>query len=123
MMKVVGEEGTSLADFILYLKSEFLDAIYMQQDSFDEIEGATSIERQQYVFAKIVGILGSSFDFEEKDDARSFFNRLTQNFRDMNYKAFKTPDFEKAEKTIDATLAEKNAQIGEDVKALLKDGE
>ena len=30
---------------------------------------------------------------------------------------------EKAEKAIDATLAEKNAQIGEDVKALLKDGE
>ena len=123
MMKVVGEEGTSLADFILYLKSEFLDAIYMQQDSFDEIEGATSIERQQYVFAKIVGILGSTFDFEEKDDARTFFNRLTQNFRDMNYKAFKTPDFAKAEKAIDATLEEKNAQIGEDVKALLKDGE
>ena len=123
MMKVVREEGTSLADFVLYLKSEFLDAIYMQQDSFDDIEGATSIERQQYVFAKIVGILGSSFDFEEKDDARSFFNRLTQNFRDMNYKAFKSPDFDKAEKAIDATLADKNAQIGEDVKALLKDGE
>ena len=123
MMKVVGEEGTSLADFVLYLKSEFLDAIYMQQDSFDDIEGATSIERQQYVFAKIVGILGSSFDFEEKDDARSFFNRLTQNFRDMNYKAFKSPDFDKAEKAIDATLADKNAQIGEEVKALLKDGE
>lgn len=123
MMKVVGEEGTSLADFVLYLKSEFLDAIYMQQDSFDEIEGATSIERQQYVFAKIVAILGSSFDFEEKDDARSFFNKLTQNFRDMNYKAFKSADFAKAEKTIDAILKEKNAQVTEDVKVLLKDGE
>ena len=123
MMKVVGEEGTSLADFVLYLKSEFLDAIYMQQDSFDEIEGATSIERQQYVFAKIVGILGSTFDFEEKDDARTFFNKLTQNFRDMNYKAFKSSDFDKSEKTIDATLKEKNAQVSEDVKALLKDGE
>ena len=123
MMKVVGEEGTSLSDFVLYLKSEFLDAIYMQQDSFDDIEGATSIERQKYVFAKIVGILGSAFDFEEKDDARTFFNRLTQNFRDMNYKAFKSADFDKAEKAIDSTLAEKNAQIGEDVKVLLKDGE
>ena len=123
MMKVVGEEGTSLADFILYLKSEFLDAIYMQQDSFDDIEGATSIERQQYVFAKIVGILGSTFDFEEKDDARTFFNKLTQNFRDMNYKAFKSSEFDKAESAIDSTLAEKNAQVTEEVKALLKDGE
>ena len=95
----------------------------MQQDSFDEIEGATSIERQQYVFAKIVGILGSNFDFEEKDDARTFFNKLTQNFRDMNYKAFKSADFTKVEKTIDAILKEKNAQVSEDVKTLLKDGE
>ncbi len=123
MMKVVGEEGTSLADFVLYLKSEFLDAIYMQQDSFDEVEGASSIERQQYVFAKIISILGSSFDFTEKDDARGFFNKLTQNFRDMNYKVFRSDDFTKAEATIEATLKEKNAQVSEEVKALLKDGE
>ncbi len=123
MMKVVGEEGTSLDDFILYLKSEFLDAVYMQQDSFDEIEGASSSDRQIYVFNKIIGILGSSFEFEEKDDARNFFNTLRQNFIDMNYKEFKSLDFEKAEKTIDATLASRKAQVSEDVKALLKDGE
>ena len=35
MMKVVGEEGTSLADFIVYLKEEMLDAVYLQQNSFD----------------------------------------------------------------------------------------
>ena len=31
MMKVVGEEGTSIDDFITYLKSEFIDAVYLQQ--------------------------------------------------------------------------------------------
>ncbi|HPW47648.1 MAG TPA: V-type ATP synthase subunit A, partial [Rectinema sp.] len=35
MMKVVGEEGTSLEDYVIYLKSEFLDAVYLQQNSFD----------------------------------------------------------------------------------------
>ncbi len=123
MMKVVGEEGTSLDDFVLYLKSEFLDAVYMQQDSFDEIEGASSVERQKYVFKKIVSILGSSFEFEEKDDARNFFNTLRQNFIDMNYKEFKSADFSSAEKAIENTLASKNAQVSEEVKALLKDGE
>ena len=123
MMKVVGEEGTSLDDFVIYLKSEFLDAVYMQQDSFDEIEGASSVERQKYTFAKIVGILGSSFSFEEKDEARNFFNTLRQNFIDMNYKEFNSADFQKAEKTVEATLASKNAKQSEEAIQLLKDGE
>ena len=123
MMKVVGEEGTSLDDFIVYLKSEFLDAVYMQQDSFDEIEGASSIERQKYVFTKIVSILGSSFEIQEKDEAREFFNNLRQNFTDMNYSVFASDEFKKHEADIDALLASKKAQVSEEVKALLKDGE
>ena len=123
MMKVVGEEGTSLEDFIAYLKSEFLDAVYMQQDSFDDIEGATSPDRQRYVFKKIVGILGSDFDLQEKDEARAFFNNLRQNFTDMNYSVYESADFKSHEKDIDALLAEKKAQLTEEVKELLKDGE
>ena len=38
MMKVVGEEGTSIDDFIVYLKSEYMDATYLQQNAFDEID-------------------------------------------------------------------------------------
>ncbi len=123
MMKVVGEEGTSIEDFLTYLKAEFLDAVYMQQDSFDEVEGASSIERQKYIFKKIIGILGSSFDISEKDDARNFFSALRQNFIDMNYKEFNSAEFKKAEKTIDETLKSKGAKLSDEVKALLKDGE
>ncbi len=36
-MEVVGEEGTSLADFILHLKAEFLDSVYLQQNAFDAV--------------------------------------------------------------------------------------
>lgn len=123
MMKVVGEEGTSLDDFILYLKSEFLDAVYMQQDSFDDVEGATGVDRQKYVFSKIISILGSSFKISEKEEARGFFNMLRQNFIDMNYKTFGSKDFYDAEKKIDGILAEKGVSVDSDVKALLKDGE
>lgn len=52
MMKVVGEEGTSLDDYIVYLKGEFLDAVYLQQNSFDEIDSAVTVERQNYSFQK-----------------------------------------------------------------------
>jgi V/A-type H+-transporting ATPase subunit A len=51
MMKVVGEEGTSMDDFVSYLKAEYLDAVYLQQDAYHEVDAATPAERQQYVFA------------------------------------------------------------------------
>ncbi len=123
MMKVVGEEGTSLEDFIIYLKSEFLDAVYMQQDSFDEVEGASSVERQRYMFKKILGILGSTFKITEKDEARDFFNTLRQNFVDMNYSVYESPEFKTQEKKIDEVLAQKEAVVSDKVKALIKDGE
>ena len=37
MMKVVGEEGTAMPDFIMYLKAEFLDEVYLQQDAFHDV--------------------------------------------------------------------------------------
>ena len=47
MMKVVGEEGTSLDDYIVYQKGEFLDAVYLQQNSFDPVDSSVSPERQK----------------------------------------------------------------------------
>ena len=47
MMKVVGEEGTSMDDFVTYLKSEYLDAVYLQQDAYHEIDTACPAERQK----------------------------------------------------------------------------
>ncbi len=123
MMKVVGEEGTSLEDFIIYLKSEFLDAVYMQQDSFDEVEGATPPERQKYIFRKVITILGSSFALKEKDEARVFFNNLRQKFIDMNYAKFQSDEFKKLESDVDKVLEGHGAKLTDEVKALLKDGE
>jgi V/A-type H+/Na+-transporting ATPase subunit A len=81
---VVGEEGTSLDDFVVYLKGEFLDAAYLQQNSFDAVDASVSPDRQKAVFSRAVKVLGSSFDFKDKEAARSWFNKLRQMFLDMN---------------------------------------
>jgi len=57
MMTVVGEEGTSVEDFIVMLKAEFFDDCYLQQDAFDEVDGATPKDRQEFVFDKVLEIL------------------------------------------------------------------
>ena len=123
MMNVVGEEGTSTADFVEYLKSEFLDAVYMQQNSFDKIDAAVSVERQKYVFSRVVKVLGSEFEVTEKDDARNYFNRLRQLFQDWNYTEWKSDKFNSLEAEIEQTYASKNGKIDSELDAVLKDGE
>ena len=123
MMKVVGEEGTSLSDYITYLKSEMLDAVYLQQNSFDDIEANCGTERQRYVTDKLICILGSDFDLAGKDAARSFINRMRQRFIDWNYTEFLSDAFKQAEAAIDALYKEGNGNITNEAKLLLKDGE
>jgi V/A-type H+-transporting ATPase subunit A len=76
MMMVVGEEGTSIEDFIIYLKSEFVDSVYLQQNAFDEVDAATSPERQDLIMGKNCDILDLELDFETKEEARKFFYDL-----------------------------------------------
>ncbi len=106
MMKVVGEEGTSIDDFVVYLKSEFLDAAYLQQNSFHDIDGATDADRQKYVFDKIHGILLAKVFFPDKDTARKWFLQLTSVTKDWNYVAMDTEEFKQLEQRIDGMLAE-----------------
>lgn len=123
MMKVVGEEGTSLEDFILYLKSDFLDSVYFQQNSFDEIDGSVSVERQTYVFERLLTILGSSYALEEKTDARAFFNQFRQKFIDWNYVKWNSDEFKKIEAELTEIYNAKSGKIDAAVAKLLKDGE
>ena len=100
MMKVVGEEGTSLEDYVNYLKGEFFDFVYLQQNAFDEVDESTSKERQVYVFDFIYRILESSFGFEDKANALHFFQSLRQLFRGWNSCAWKSKEFAQNEKEI-----------------------
>ena len=98
MMKVVGEEGTAMEDFVLYLKSEFVDAAYLQQDSFHETDAACPAERQRHVLADIERIVDAKMKFADRDAARSFFHKLTQLIRDWNYSKWDSPEFKELEK-------------------------
>ncbi|MBE6550338.1 MAG: V-type ATP synthase subunit A [Ruminococcaceae bacterium] len=123
MMKVVGEEGTTLSDYTTYLKSEMLDAVYLQQNSFDLVDANSGTMRQRYVTDKLIYILGSDYSVANKDDARSFINRMRQKFIDWNYTEFQSDAFKKAESEIDALYSEGNGKLSARAESLLKDGE
>lgn len=115
MMKVVGEEGTSLDDYVVYMKSEMFDRVYLQQDSFDPVDTAVMPERQSNIFDLLFTILGSSFRLEDKKAARSFFNELRQNFLDLN--AISDGDERYADKINEIVVLRDSRSVGIDKRA------
>jgi V/A-type H+-transporting ATPase subunit A len=94
MMKVVGEEGTSIDDYVDFLKADFVDRVYLQQNAFDVVDGATTKERQIYVMDFVVEILRSRFSFPDKSQTLKFFQSLRQTFINWNYSPWKSDEFQ-----------------------------
>ena len=105
MMKVIGEEGTSIDDFMIYLKGEFLDDVYLQQDAFDPVDASVNVERQKYIFEIVYDILLTELTLKDKGEARHLFNQLRQRFLDYNGSEWKSDNFNRLEKEIKDLIA------------------
>ncbi|WP_332448033.1 V-type ATP synthase subunit A [Sphaerochaeta sp.] len=119
MMKVVGEEGTSVADYVTFQKSELIDAFYLQQNSFDPVDASVPIERQRYTFDLLFKVLASEFALEDKRQVRSFFNNLRQLFLDWNNVEFDSERFKQIEAQIDSLYKGKQASVDPDAEKLI----
>jgi len=118
-MKVVGEEGTSIEDYVVYLKGELIDSVYFQQNSFDAVDAAVKPERQIYTFAKLLFVLATKFEFSDKNEARSWFNRLRQKFLDYNGSEWKSERFQNLEAEITKALSEQSKGIDKSAEKFL----
>ncbi len=121
MMKVVGEEGTSTEDFIEYMKSEFLDAVYLQQNAFDPVDAAVSTERQVHIFDLLFDLLASEIKIDGKDEVRQYFNALRQRFLDYNSAEWDSDEFKKLEKEIREMIDEKRGEYELNAQELLQE--
>ncbi|MBO4286757.1 MAG: V-type ATP synthase subunit A, partial [Kiritimatiellae bacterium] len=111
MMKVVGEEGTSPADFVTYLKGEFLDAVYLQQNAFSDIDAATSEDRQKVMFDLVEKAMLADYPFTDKTAARKFFQGITQAYIDWNQTAQDAPDYETRRNDIAKKIEEASQNV------------
>ena len=119
MMKVVGEEGTSIADYVIYQKSELIDACYLQQNSFDPVDASVPIERQRHVFDLLFIVLAAKYELENKKQVRSFFNTVRQKFLDWNGVEFKGERFSQIEGEIRALYKGKFVKFDEVAEKLM----
>jgi V/A-type H+-transporting ATPase subunit A len=93
MMQVTGEEGVTLADYITYQKSLFLDMVYLQQDAYDKVDVSVPLDRQKETFALVRGLIRRDYAFADKEEAHRFFTQLTGLLKNLNYTARNAPEY------------------------------
>ena len=95
MMQVTGEEGISIEDYVKWQKSVLLDMVYLQQDAFDKVDASMSRERQVESFRFLKDLIDNNYDFADRDQARNFFTQITSLYKNWNYSAPDSPEYER----------------------------
>jgi V/A-type H+-transporting ATPase subunit A len=101
MMQVTGEEGVTLEDFIFHQKSLFLDMVFLQQDSFDPVDSTVTMARQKMAFNRVYDLVTRDYRFDNKEQVRDYFTRLTGLFKNFNYTREDSPDYRSLLQQID----------------------
>jgi len=103
-MEVVGEEGISMEDMIVYLKSELYEFAYLQQNAFDKEDAYCPLERQLVLFELVQEIFKSDFSFQNRDEARHYFISLQNDMKNMNFMPFESDGYKKALASIESRI-------------------
>ncbi|MCB1107212.1 MAG: V-type ATP synthase subunit A [Chlamydiia bacterium] len=99
-MEVVGEEGITIEDLVVYLKGELYDFSYLQQNAFDKEDAYCPLDRQIVLFGLIQEIFNADFSFNGHDEARNFFLSLQSDIKNMNFMPFNSDGYHRAYKSI-----------------------
>lgn len=110
-MEVVGEEGTSMEDMLIYLKSELFDFCYLQQNAFDAEDAYCPLERQIVQFELINTIFDAAFHFTSHDEAREYFLNLQNRLKNLNYLPFNSEKYIRELKLVKKLTTEHKERI------------
>lgn len=92
---LMGEKGVTDETYIQYQKSELFDAVFLQQNSFHDVDGVTPPDRLRTMFDMVRIIIDSPVKIKGKEEIRSHFNYIRQAFIDWNTLRKEDEAFEK----------------------------
>lgn len=108
-INILGDDGVPVSYHDRYWKSELIDFVILQQDAFDKIDSLCPLDRQKYMFEKIMSLCRKEYDFEDFTDCVQFYKQEINLFRQMNYSEFKNEAFIGYENKIDELVAKYQA--------------
>ncbi|MDD2538262.1 MAG: V-type ATP synthase subunit A [Bacteroidales bacterium] len=106
-INILGDDGVPLEYHINYWKSELIDFIILQQDAFDDVDASTPMERQKFMFTKIIQVCRQKYEFDDFESCSAYFKKMINIFRQMNYSEYESEDFKSYETEIEELLTEK----------------
>lgn len=109
-INILGDDSVPIDYHVTLWKSEFVDFVILQQDAFDKVDANTSLERQEYMLKKVINVIRSEFKFEGFEEVGTYFKRLINIFRQLNYTIFQSEGFHKIEDEANAVLEERRVK-------------
>ncbi|HRI28116.1 MAG TPA: V-type ATP synthase subunit A [Chitinophagales bacterium] len=92
-INILGDDGVSTDFHLHFWRAELLDFVLLQQDAFDAIDQLTPLNRQQYMTRLCLTICRQFLTFDDFVQVRSFFKKLINALRQMNYTPFQSDEF------------------------------
>ncbi len=105
-INILGDDGVPVEYHVRFWKSEVIDFIILQQDGFDEIDHMTPMERQKYMLNKVLEINDTEIKFNTFEEAASWFKKVINLLRQMNYSSFESKEFYDYQEEVDQMLKE-----------------
>jgi len=109
-INILGDDGVPVDYHLTFWKAEVIDFIILQQDAFDEVDSSTSLERQKYMLNKVLEIYHTKFSFELFEEIATYFKRVINQMKQMNYSEFESDKFKQNEKEFKTIIEEKKAE-------------
>ena len=104
-INILGDDGVPMSYHEAFWKSELIDFAFLQQDAFDSVDALCPLERQKFMLDLIIALCDRHYEFETFDECRNFFKDMINDLRQMNYTAFRSPEFNEYEKQLRKHLA------------------
>jgi V/A-type H+-transporting ATPase subunit A len=107
-INILGDDGVPPEYHVVFWKSEFIDFVMLQQDSFDKIDCNTSMERQEYIMDMIINVCRADWEFDDFNDVADYFKKLINAARQMNFSEFKSEAFHRYQEEFSELLNSKS---------------
>lgn len=103
-INILGDDAVPLDYHTSFWKSEMIDFALIQQDSFDDVDMNTPLERQRYMLNKVMEVCKKDFTFSDFEEVGAYFKKLINLLKQMNYSPYESSDFKAYENQLDDVL-------------------
>ncbi len=106
-INILGDDGVPVEYHDKFWKSELIDFVILQQDSFDKTDANCPMSRQTYMFNYVMGIVSAERKFENFEECSLYYKELINVLRQMNYSEFESAQFNEYKAKVDELLSKK----------------